>query len=388
MQSIKKILSHRFYFAPVWVFASMNLLTGTWILYIPYIKNNFGLNDSEVGIALFFIAIGLLISFPLVPLLNKIAGIGKSTKWGIFIYSLAYNLPFLASTYFSLCFCLAIIGMFAGITSISMNALVSTIENKNSFKFMSAAHGFYSLGGFIGAGSGSLIMVFLTKPNYHMATISMFVCLSNLYLAKQYCDIIEEKKDTNRFNYNFKTIKSLLGLAFVAFIILLNEGAVENWSNLFIYDTFKTPQNIAGLGFIAFSLSMTLGRFLGDDISKKFGPIRVMYFGCLIAVIGYLFSFSNNLIITITGFGITGFGLSVIIPEVFRLSGNTDGIETSTGISTVSGIGFLGFLVGPLILGYISNLRNLFWSFGFLVSSVVIALIIIQYFLKNSIKER
>lgn len=206
--------------------------------------------------------------------------------------------------------------------------------------------------------------------------------------ARKYCDIIEEKKDTNRFNYNFKTIKSLLGLAFVAFIILLNEGAVENWSNLFIYDTFKTPQNIAGLGFIAFSLSMTLGRFLGDDISKKFGSIRVMYFGCLIAVIGYLFSFSNNLIITITGFGITGFGLSVIIPEVFRLSGNTDGIETSTGISTVSGIGFLGFLVGPLILGYISNLRNLFWSFGFLVSSVVIALIIIQYFLKNSIKER
>ena len=374
MKSLRLILSNLIYFAPSWVFSSINILIGTWILYIPFIKLKFALNDGEVGFALFFTALGLLITIPFIPKINKRIGVGTSTKIGIFLLAIAFNFPLLAPNYILLCASLMVVGVFSAFTDISLNALTSTIEKREQQNFMSAAHGFFSLGGFVGAGIGSLFISQFSNPQLHMLIISVFVMITNLFLSKNYAFVVGDKKEKSTKNLSFfKSIKPLLVLAIIAFIIMFNEGAVEHWSNLFLFDIVKVSESKAGLGFIIFSLTMTIGRFLGDGFSQQLGSRKTILFSTIIAFVGYLFIIMSSLIFSVLGFGLLGFGLSVIIPEVYRIAGNNKVLETSFAISIVSGIGFVGFLVGPVILGAISNFSSLVVSYVFLSILIIIA---------------
>jgi len=388
MKSLLLILSNLRYFAPSWVFSSINILIGTWVLYLPYIKMKFALNDSQIGLALFFTAFGLLISIPFVPYVNKKIGTGRSTKIGIIVFALLFNLPLIAPSYLLLCISLLVTGIFSGFTDVSMNALISNIEKKDNQNFMSAAHGFFSLGGFIGAGAGSLLITIFSNPSYHMLLMSSFVILTTILLSNNYENIEESIQEKHEESTNiFKSIKPMLGLSIVAFIIMFNEGAVEHWSNLFLFDTFHASESQAGLGFVFFSFTMTLGRFFGDGISKKIGAIRTISYGCSIALVAYLLILVSNLYISVLGFGILGLGLSVIIPEIFRIAGQTKGVHTSVAISVVSGIGFVGFLIGPVLLGLISNWSNLIMSYIFLLILVIIAFCLVLFHLNQKYKD-
>jgi len=377
MDSLKLILSNPKYFAPAWVFASLNIAIGTWVLYLPSVKAKLALTDSELGIALFSLALGTLASLPFVPYLNKKLGTGQCTKIGITLFAVAYIMPLLAPTYGILCASLFLTGIFTGFTDISMNALVSEIEKLEAINFMSAAHGFFSLGGVIGAGVGSLLLLVYKNPAWHMLTVAIFLVLTNLMLAKHYTSIKEpdlpEKSTTNKLS-NFKL---LIGLSLIGFIIMCNEGAVEHWSNLYLLEIVQVNSKaLAGLGFIGFSIAMTIGRFLGDRVSARFGALKIIMYGCLLAIVGYLFILSSQLFLTVFGFVILGFGLSVIVPELFRLAGKTEGVPSSVGISIVSGVGFLGFLLGPVLLGLISDFAGLKSSYVCLLVLMTIALLL------------
>lgn len=347
----------------------------------------FDLNDSQIGFALFFTALGLLISIPFVPYVNKKIGTGRSTKLGIIVFALLFNLPLITPSYFLLCASLLVIGVFSGFTDVSMNALVSNIEKKDKQNFMSAAHGFFSLGGFIGAGVGSVLITVFANPMYHMLLVSSLIIISNLILAKHYENNEESVEQLPLEKTNiYKNIRPILGLSIVAFIIMFNEGAVEHWSNLFLFDTVHVSESQAGLGFVVFSLTMTIGRFFGDGISSKMGPIKTISYGCIIAVFAYALILTSNFYSSILGFGILGLGLSVIIPEIFRLAGQTKGIHTSVAISVVSGIGFIGFLIGPVLLGLISSWSSLLMSYVFLLVLVLVAYFLVLFWIQRKYK--
>jgi fucose permease len=385
MKSLRLILSNLTYFAPSWVFSSINILIGTWILYIPFIKLKFALNDAEVGFALFFTALGLLIAIPFIPRINNKIGLGKSTQIGIIALAIVYNLPLLSPSYVLLCGSLFTIGVFSAFTDVSLNALTATIEKREQQNFMSAAHGFFSLGGFVGASVGAFYMSQYSNPQIHILGISIFVIVSNLFLAKNYVAIlVDEKKEGKAKGSFFKNIKPLLALSIIAFIILFNEGAVEHWSNLYLFDVVKVTNGKAGLGFVIFSLTMTLGRFLGDGFSKQLGSRKTILFASLIAIFAYVSIITTNYFASLFGFGLLGFGLSVIIPEIYRLAGKNEKLETSVAISIVSGIGFVGFLVGPVILGAISNFSSLVMSYIFLAVLTSIAFGLALFGLKKN----
>jgi fucose permease len=268
-----------------------------------------------------------------------------------------------------------------------MNALVSIIEKRENENFMSAAHGFFSLGGFIGAGIGSFLITQFSHPSFHMLLMSSFIILTTLLLAKNYENIAEHAHEKREESTNiFKNLKPVLGLSIVAFIIMFNEGAVEHWSNLFLFDIVNVSESQAGFGFVIFSLAMTLGRFLGDGVSRKIGAIKTISYGCLIALVAYSSILMSDFYVSVLGFGILGLGLSVIIPEIFRLAGKTKHMNTSVAISVVSGIGFLGFLIGPVLLGFISNWSNLIMSYVFLLISVFMAFCLIAFLLSRKYK--
>lgn len=377
MNSLKLILKNIKYFAVVWVFSSLNFIVGTWVLYIPTVKRNLNLNDSEIGLALFCLALGILCFIPLIPYIIKRNGLGKVTFFAIALFAIAFIFPLLMPTYISLCISLFIVGVFTGITDITMNALVSKIEQTDTINIMSAAHGFFSLGGVLGATIGSVLMPIFNVPVYHMLAISTFIILLNLTLSKYYFNILEEEQPKEKNKFNFKIIKPLIAISFIAFVIMSSEGAIEHWSSLYFIEIVKvTEQNLAGLGFIVFSTTMTIGRFFGDGISAKIGSAKIILLGCILALIGYGCIMVGQFEISVLGFGIVGLGLSVIIPELFRMAGKTKGVKASVGISIVSGIGFAGFLLGPVVLGLISNSFNLKMSFFTLFILTCVALLV------------
>jgi fucose permease len=210
-----------------------------------------------------------------------------------------------------------------------------------------------------------------------MLLTSSIIIISTLFLSKNYQNIkdVAAKVDKKRTNI-FQNVKPVLGLSIVAFIIMFNEGAVEHWSNLFLFDIVRVSESQAGLGFVIFSLTMTIGRFLGDGVSKKIGAINAISYGCVIAAIAYVLILFSNIYMSVLGFGLLGLGISVIIPELFRLAGRTKDLNTSVAIAVVSGIGFVGFLIGPVLLGFISNNSNLIMSYVFLLFIVLLAIVL------------
>ncbi|MEO6346645.1 MAG: MFS transporter [Aquaticitalea sp.] len=375
MSSLKLILSKSRYFSVAWVFCSLNIMIGTWVLYIPQVKEKLNLSDSQIGIALFYFALGILLFVPLVPFITKKIGLGNYTLLGITLFSIAFIGPLLASNYIFLCTSLFIVGIFSGTTDVAMNALVSQIEKQDNTNFMSSAHGFFSLGGAIGGILGSFLMVLFSSPVYHITLMAFIVIIVNFVLSKNYINITESNTSKEKGSFKLKQLSPLLIIAFLAFVIMSSDGAIEHWSSLYLLEVVQIAQrNLAGLGFILFSTTMTIGRFFGDGIAARIGSMKTILIGCIVASIGYLCVLTTVLIITVIGFGVIGLGLSVIIPELFRVAGKTKRVKASTGISFVSSIGFIGFLLGPIVLGFISDTYSLKISFFALLILVTIAL--------------
>ncbi|GAA4274256.1 MFS transporter [Aquimarina gracilis] len=385
MNSLQQILTRLRYFGPAWVFASLNIIVGTWVLYIPRIKEKLTIDDAQLGIALFCFALGTLIMIPLSSIIIKRIGVGKVTLFSIIIFSLLFLVPLLVPSYLTLCVALFAVGLLACLTDIAMNALVSDIEQEDDVHFMSASHGFFSLGGVIGAGIGSFLIIYIKLPALHMMYAAVFVIVTNLLLARAYVSIKgrEEQKEEQKKLGFLKLLKPLLGLTVIAFLIMGSEGAIEHWSKLYLQDIVGiTSEKISGFGFVAFSAMMTLGRFLGDEVSKRFGSLLIIIGGCVIGMFGFGAVLSGQVAITIVGFGLVGLGFSVIIPELFRLAGKAKGISAAEGISFVAGFGYLGFLLSPPILGFLSKIESLRLSFIVLLLGTVLAMII-TFFLKK-----
>jgi len=360
MRSLRLILSNPRYFGPAWVFASLNILFGTWAIYIPSVKEDLGINKATLGIALFFLSLGVFLIFPIASkIINKI-GVGKATSIGIILSCIAALFPLMVPGFISLAIALLFFGAANGFTDISMNTLVTEIEKEDKQKFMSASHGFFSLGGVL-AGLGSFLIPVIDNRVVHMLFAVLLVLSVNFIFFKRYQMVVAAPIEKEAFS--FKNFKPLMLIGIVSFVVMGSEGAIVDWSGLFLKEVSLAPETIWGAGFLGFQAFMTLGRFLGDSISARIGSVKIVALGSIIAIIGYLLVLSADMYLAILGFALTGLGFSVIVPELFRIGGNVKGVESSQGIAFIAGTGYSGFLVGPVILGFIAEQFSLSLSF-------------------------
>ena len=381
MHSLRLILRHPRYLAPAMVFATLNVIMGTWAIYIPHIKKKLNMDDGAFGGAILFFGLGIFVMLFMAPKLIQKIKVGRATAVGLLIFMILFLLPFLARSYNELCLSLFFVGLAAALTDIAMNSLVSEIEKEDNVHIMSANHGFFSLGGMIGAGIGTWFLPMVKTPAYHMAVVIISMFLINAYFARNYLNYRVEKIDKTSFS--FSQLKPVFTLVFIGFFIMGSEGAIENWSALYLENISMAEEKYFGLGFTAFSLTMALGRFFGDRISQKFGSINIILIGLLIAIIGFINILMVDLVYSIAGFALVGLGFSGIIPELYRIGGKLSGVDSAKGISMIAGAGFLGFLIMPFLLGKISDWSSLKYSFAaLLVFSVV------PFLLMFTIKKR
>lgn len=333
-------------------------------------KDNLGIDKSQLGFAIFFLALGVFCIFPFAAMVINRLGVGKSTFYGIIMCCFAAMLPLLATNYYVLMAALFLFGASNGLTDISMNTLVTEIEKKDKVKFMAASHGFFSLGGVL-AGLGSFLIGPLSNPVLHMSMAVLLVLVVNFKFRKFYFNDSAEEIENEPFS--LKLFKPLFLLGLISFVAMGSEGAIVDWSGLYLKEVSLAPEALWGIGFLAFQFTMTLGRFLGDGFSERIGSVKMVTLAAILAILGYLFVLTGDTYLAMLGFAINGLGFSVMVPEVFRIGGNVKGVESSQGIAFIAGSGYAGFLCAPPILGFLAENYGLTKSFvvllccGFLI---------------------
>ncbi len=364
MRSLFLILSNPRYFGPAWVFASLNILFGTWAIYIPTVKENLAIDKSQLGLAIFCLSMGVFVVFPMASKIINKMGVGKATALGVFLICLTGLLPLMAPSLYTLMAALFLFGSCNGFTDISMNTLVTELEKEDKAKFMSAAHGFFSLGGVL-AGLGSFLIGPLGNPSLHMLCAVVLVLGVNFFFMKRYVHI--KAAPIEKEPFSFKLFKPLLVIGLVSFMAMGSEGAIVDWSGLYLKEISIAPEALWGAGFLGFQITMTLGRFLGDSISEKWGSVKIVSLGAFVAIAGYLLVLTTNTYLAIAGFALSGLGFSVMVPELFRIGGTIKGVESSQGVSFIAGMGYMGFLVAPPVLGFVAKSTSLLVCFGILL---------------------
>ena len=349
-------------------------LFGLWVTRLPEVKDNLELTESTLGLALFFIPLGALAAMRFISQLVNRLGAGRVTLNSVLLYGPVMILPFLATTGWQLGIALFVVGTVMGTMDIAMNAVAAAIEEEKGEVIMPSCHGFWSLGAMCGAGFGSLMLAFGMNALLQaaLATLILF-CLYFFFLKNHLRKSPAEDQHEEGWVW---PDKALLGLTFIGFCAFQGEGAVADWSAIFLRDVASALDYQIGLGYAGFSLSMTLGRLNGNGIVARWGAKGVMPIAFAISLLGLLLVLPGKPWLAIAGYTISGIGFSLIIPIVFSEAARAPGVSPSQGIAAVAGIGYLGFLVGPVIMGGIAELINLRAGFIFVVFMLFFALLV------------
>ena len=373
MISIKFFFQNKKYFASAFLYACFSLIFSTWVTYIPHIADKIGITEGRIGKAIFFSGFGAFFMIRICRHLIDRVGVGKYTYFALMAYCICFFGPFLAYNYVSLCISLFIFGAAGSSYAISLNSLTATIEKQEGVYIMSGSHGFWSLGGMVGSATGSFIAALLNNPILHIVVLVIAIQIIQFNLRSQYFfrkgeRVLPEKQKSSKI--------PLLVIALVGLVVMVSEGAIADWSALYLKKIILLDIKYIGFGYSAFSLAMMIGRFTGDSLSKKLGSWQLITYSSLIAISGFLLVLILNPIFTIPGFFIVGLGFSVIVPEVYRLASNVDGVKTADGVSFIAATTNIGFMVGPVLLGFIAEFRSLHLSFIVLTFWVSLAFFI------------
>jgi len=366
---------------------SMGLTFATWASRIPSIKETLGLTEADLGTILFAIPVGQLVMMPFSGKIVIRYGSRNVVTLGILFYILSMTTLGLATQVWQLMLSLFFFGIFSNLTNISVNTQGILIEGLYRRPIMSAFHGAWSLAGFTGALIGLGMVNLKWSPLYHFAAVAVLLyaaIFANFrYLVKTKPAKPKKLEQEKKRSLLPKINPALAWLGVIGFCSMVSEGIMFDWSGVYFEDVIKAPKSLVIVGYASFMSMMASGRFIGDKITQRFGRKRVLAFsGFLISGGMYIAVFFPYIIPAALGFMLVGLGVSTVVPGVYSLAGKTPGIEPSQALTAVSSISFLGFLLGPPVIGYIAHAVGLKMSFAIIgVFGVCIALFV------NKIKE-
>lgn len=363
-----KIVS-RAWWATFTLFLLHGLIVATWVSRIPAIQIALKISNGILGSTLLCSALGALVTIPFTGALINRYGSKRVTSLSAGAFCVALVLPALAWNAIALGAALFVLGGAASAMDVSMNAQGVEVEKKLGKPTMSRFHGMFSLGAMIGAGIGGFVAARGVAPLPHFAgsaavNLLATVLVSPLMLGTHEAVVTGE----HRLPLN-KIPRVLLALSAIGFCILLSEGAMADWTAVYLKQALNAGPGTAAAGYSVFSAAMAVFRFLGDWITSKLGPLAAVRSGSIVGACGLIWALCmNSPGWTMPGFALVGAGFSVIIPLVFGSGGRVENVSPGVGIATVTGIGYIGFIVGPPTIGFVSQLVTLRYALGVVVA--------------------
>ena len=356
------------WFAIAAVFFVNGVTLASWISRIPTLTERLDIGPGQLGLALMAIAAGALIAFPIAGRLVDTRSSAFTVACFGLVMILALPILGVAPHLLVLMLALLLFGFGNGGMDVSMNAQGIQVERFAGRSIISSLHGCFSLGAFAGAAIGAGVAQLGIPPLVHFLGISVFGLAALSWIRRW---LIPDTKDPRKSDAAAAFAlppRSLWLLGALALCASVGEGAIADWSGLYLRDELEASSGIAALGFAAFSVAMLAGRFSGDALVQRFGAPRLVRAGGVVAAFGLgVALLLNQPGSMLPGFAAVGLGLSIVYPLVFSAAGNHPTVSAGRAVASVATVGYAGFLAGPPILGWLAELTSLRAMMGFIV---------------------
>lgn len=335
------------------------LCFASWASRIPDIRNMLGLSEAQLGFVLFALPVGTLVSLPASGWLvgrigSKRIAIGAAACYALLLIGIGYW-----NNMYSLMVNLMFFGAAGNLLNISINTQAVALSRHYEKPIMGAFHGMWSIAGFVGAGIGALMIDGRVSPFHHFISIATLtlVCIAGIsaYLIAQ--DEAPTGKREPLFSIPDKPL-AILGV--IAFCAMIGEGALYDWSGIYMEKVVGAKQELVGYGLSAFLFSMAAGRFLSDWTVRRMGYKNTLLFSGGMTSTGLLIAVAfPGFGTVIAAFLLVGIGSSAIIPLVYSLAGKSGKLSPGAALAAVTTIGFCGFLIGPPLIGFMAEFIGL-----------------------------
>ncbi|MBS1749447.1 MAG: MFS transporter [Bacteroidetes bacterium] len=337
----------------------------TWASRIPDIKSELQLSDGALGSILFALPVGQLAAMALSGFLVSRFGSRRVLSIAACLYPSMLLVLGSVTTAWQLLLALFLFGICGNLSNISLNTQGVGVERLYRRSIMASFHGVWSLAGFTGGVISTFMIARHISPFIHFCIICGVGLLLMLSARKFMLPRDAHLTGKEKKKIFVRPDRYIIKLGIIAFACMICEGTMFDWSGIYFEKIVQAPKDLTRLGYVAFMFTMTAGRFTADYLITRFGIHRILKMSGLFIISGMAIAvvFPNVPAATL-GFFIVGIGTSSVVPMAYSLAGKSKNMLPGVAIASVSSIGFLGFLIGPPVIGFISEISNLRLSFA------------------------
>jgi MFS family permease len=341
-------------------FFVQGLSFAAWASRIPDIKLMLHLTEGGLGTVLLALPLGLMASLPISGWMVTHYGSKKMVLIGAILYAITLAFIGFVTRTEQLVIVLFAFGLWGNLTNIAVNTQAVAVEQVYGKSIMASFHGLWSLAGFLSAAIGYVFITVNIPPQIHFSIIAV-IAFGIILTAYKHTMPDGEKQQGEAQPMFVKPDRDLLIIGLIGFCAMVCEGAMFDWSGVYFLEAVHVPHSMKALGFLVFMGTMTGGRLTGDYIANRIGRKKMLQISGLLMGSGLAIA----VIIPATiGFLLVGFGVSSVVPLVYSAAGKSTTMSPGMALAAVSSISFIGFLIGPPLIGIVAQFADLRWSFA------------------------
>lgn len=354
-------------------FLLRGFVQGSWYPRIPGVVADVNVNPAQLGFIFFLFALGNMVAFTVAA--RFITRIGSPRTHSLFALPFALTVVALSLAPATVQFAIGmfVFGFLTGGFDISTSVQGAVVERKTRRPIMSSLYGLFSVGALVGSLSSGLLAQAGVAISYQFAVIGVIAIpltlLSTMSMLPD--DVVPASSAPRTRRLPSLPPKALWPLGLMIVCVALGEETVNNWAAMYLRDALDASPAIGSLAYTAFAVATAVGRLVGDSVMARVGVDRTLMTGSMIAAFGVgAGMIINESWAVIVGYTLMGLGLSVVVPVTYRRANDIPGVSRASAVATVASIGFIGFLIGPLIIGAIADFISLRAAFS--AASVVL----------------
>jgi predicted MFS family arabinose efflux permease len=349
------------------VFMINGAMIGTWVAHIPWLQDHLGISKATLGLCLLCMAAGALISMPLTGHVLDRRPSAKVTRAAALVFCLMLPLPLLATDPYMLAGILFVFGAANGVMDVGMNAHGVALERELPKPIMSSLHGGWSLGGFAAAGTVVIAATAGADPRVESLVVGVALWLAALWVTRRLGSASAHSKTATGFALPSRAVILIGGLCFLAMMI---EGGIADWSGIYLRHDIGASTAAAAMAFTGFSLGMATARLGGDALNERLGAGRLLRGGmALVAITLGAVLLVGEIVPSVIGFAFCGLGIANAVPLLFSAAGRLE--PPSPSLAAAFTLGYTGFIVGPPMIGILSDRVGLPKTFVVLIAAAL-----------------
>jgi predicted MFS family arabinose efflux permease len=349
------------------VFGVNGAMIGTWVAHIPWLQDHLGISKATLGLCLLCMAAGALVSMPLTGHLLDRRPSAALTRWTTLAFCLMLPLPLLATGPYVLGAILFLFGASSGAMDVSMNAHGVALQEQLDRPVMSSFHGGWSVGGFVAAGLVAVAAAAGLDPRIESLIAGVCLWLLGVWITRRLGSASAQSSAGDGLALPTRAVMLIGGLCF---LVLLTEGAIGDWSGIYLRHNAGASSAAAAMAFTGFSLGMAIARLGGDAINARTGAGRLLCGGtALVAIALGAVLLTGETVPAVIGFALCGLGIANAVPLLFSAAGQID--PPGPSLAAAFTLGYTGFIVGPPVIGILSDQTGLPQTLALLVLAPV-----------------